>query len=444
MAPVTNGHLRSRTALWISFVAFCAGSMAYPALDLIPFATVGGLTIYYYEAALVGAFAFGAWTLLRWATASEPSTTRGVSRLLLAYLCYEVLVVIPVALWLGTGTPFAILRTMAVRFTWLLLPVVYALCRDERTRRLAGAIPVFAAVCLAVWGLFVLASNGGGYYVEAGEVRFRALFGGATLFFAWPLVLAAAGAVSRRWQLPLAGVALLGLALTNHRSGWIALAIGGAVSLAWSGRVRKVFDWLVPIAVVGGAIALVWGAEIGRLFEYTVTRLLDFTSGNGADRLLRWRSAWDFFLARPFSDFAWSWRYVIVDRNPAAPHNMPLEIAVTEGIVGLVFYATLLGTAFRRAHARVKSDDEARALLGYLVTFLVFLLANANMYLNSSFALMVGVVAAIVAKADVLEEAERNGAQEDEDEDEDEASAYLAASQWSPRGAGGSPVRAAD
>jgi len=398
---MTRGALTRRLMLWTAFVAFCTLGMAYLPLADTKIPVIGRIT--YFQAMIVAAGVLGTGTLLRFAGDPEPSGTRTLCRILIAYLAVEVLLVVPVALWIGTASLNTIVGAVFVRFCWLLLPVVLAVCADGRARAIAGTVVVVAAACLALWGLYLAATGGGGFYLDGGEMRFRILYGGATLLFAWPFAVALSGATRRRYVIPLLAVSLVGLTLTNHRSGLIAFAIAGLACLVMSGRLRRLLPWLVPTALIVLVAALVWGEQFGSVFSYTLSRLLDVSSGNGADRLMRWRLAWELFVDRPFNDYVWSWRYYLINlAQPYQPHNFALEIAVTEGVVGLAFYGSVLWVALRDAWHWGRSDAESRALIGFLVAYLLFSFANANWYLPVSIPLLVGAVGALVARVDVL------------------------------------------
>lgn len=400
---MTSGAVSRRLLLWTAFVIFCTLGMGYMPFAYQTLPVVGHVS--YYQVLLLISGLLGATTLMRVASRPEPSKRRTMCRVLIAYLVFELLVVTPVALWLGAATLTAILSTMTVRFTWLLFPVMLAVCADDRGRRAAGVIAVAAASCLAMWSVYSAATGGGGYYSEAGEMRWRVLVlgGGGLLLFAWPLVVAASEAVPRRYAAFLLGVSLVGLALTNSRSGLIAFAIAGLACVAMSGQTRRLLSWIVPVGVIGTAAWLFWGQHVSDPFGYTFSHLFDISSGNGADRLMRWRLAWDFFVSRPFNDYVWSWRYYLVYvRDPYQPHNFVLEIAIFEGLAGLVFYGSMLTTALKGAWALGRTDAEARALIGYLIAYLVFSFQNADWYLPVNIALLVAALAALVARVDQL------------------------------------------
>lgn len=392
---MADDSLRIRLLLWILVVAFCAVGQAY-----LPFAglrVIGPVSLL--QVLLVATASLGLAPLLNLAGGPERSITRTTCRIVVAYLLFELLAVIPVAIWLGSAGLFTILGTMGVRVSWLLFPVMLSVCEDERARRLAGTAASIAALGLVAWGIYVAATAGGGYYMEFGEARYRILPGMTFLLTVWPLVLAASGAIPRRFVIPSFGVAAAGLALTNHRSAVLAFVVSGAVCLIMSGHLRRVLPILVPLALGTLIVGTLWSSQASSAFAYTLSHLLDFSSGNGLDRVRRWGLAADFFLSNPFNDLVWSWRYYSVYvRDAYQPHNFLLEVAVTEGLVGLTFYGTMLWTPLRAAWARGREDPEAQALIGWLVAYTVFSLLNANHYLGPSMPLLVGALAALVSR----------------------------------------------
>ena len=375
--------------------------MISPDLMLLP--VIGPADLSHILVSVVVLSGFGA--LLSIAGSSEKGIARTACRAILAYSLYEVLLVLPVALWLGVASPKLIVATMSVRATWLLFPLVVLVTREAQARRLAGIVPVIAAIGVVAWGVYSAATGGGGYYVEAGELRYRVLFGSAALLVAWPFVLAVSGSASSRYNSPLLAVALVGLLLTNHRSGVVAFVVAGVVCLAMSGRVRRIVPTVVPLMLSAIVVYILWGRELSTALNYTFLRLLDSGSPNAVDRLLRWRLAGDFFLTHPFNDIVWSWRYYsgYLSNPLRLPHNFALEIAIQEGIAGLVFYGSMFWIVVRGTWSWGRRDAVARALIGWLVTYVMFSLFNANHYLALSMPLLVGALAALAARADGLQ-----------------------------------------
>jgi hypothetical protein len=408
-----SGPQSRRLAVWTLVVAFCALGMAYTQLPYVKLPVVG--TITYFEVVLLPIGLLGVGPLMRIATARERSGARTTCRVLIVYLAFELLVVIPVAIWLGMAKPTAILSELAARVTWLLFPVMLALCADAKARRIAGVVAVAAAVCLIAWGLYSAATGGAGWYLEFGDLRYRVLYGGALVLFAWPFVLALSRDISRRSTIPLLLIPLVGLVLTNMRSGYIAAAIAGLACLVMSKQLRRVVPWFVPAALIAVVVVLLWGHQASDALGYTMSHLLDLSSGNGADRVTRDVLAWNFFLRYPFNDYVWSWRYYLVYvQDPYGAHNFVMDIAVTEGIAGLAFYGSMLWVALRHAWSWARKDTEARILVGYLILYIVFQLANGGWYEPVNMALFVAATAALVARTDRLRAADASGVPADD------------------------------
>jgi O-antigen ligase len=208
----------------------------------------------------------------------------------------------------------------------------------------------------------------------------------------------------------LLAVTGVGLILINQRSTWIAFAVAGLACLVMSGQIRRVVLAMVPIALAATIVALIWGRQVSSVFDFPLAHLLDASSGTGADRIIRWRLAWEFFLTRPFNDWVWSWRIYLVDLLlPYPPHNFVLQIAVTEGVAGLAFCASVFWTGLRGAWSLGRRDAEARALVGWLIVAVVFLLLNASYYLPTSIPLLVAALAALASRLDWLRQAGVDG-----------------------------------
>lgn len=399
---MTNEAVSRRALLWGFYVVLVVWAMADPQLVDAPVLTLASTAVTWYDLALLVAGVLGLVPLLDLAASPERGVTRTVARLVVAYLAYQVMVVIPVAVLTGTASLAGVFRGMSVRFTWLLLPTVVALMRDERARRSAGQVALAGAVLLAAYGAIVALAGGGGWYFDGGELRYRILWGGASVLFFWPIATALSGESVRARDILLIMVGLAGIALTNHRSGILVLAIGGMVLLLHREKRGPALVWLTGGALGMGVLALAWGAELSRVFGYTLARLLEFSTGNGADRLLRWGLSWEFFTSRPFGDFVWSWRYYLVDlADPHGPHNLVLDIATIEGVVGLAFYGPLIWIVLSYAWPQMKHSPRIRALGAFLIMYLGFGLLNATFYALACMPLFVAAVAATAVFVDV-------------------------------------------
>jgi hypothetical protein len=400
---MSPGALTRRVLLWSGFLLYSTLVMTVGDTWLVSGTVLqfGAITFRYYDLLTVGSLAIGGLPLLRDAGANEPTVGRTMNRLVLAYLLYEVLLVIPVALWLGAPSGVAgVIRAMGVRFVWLLFPVLFSLGDSERAWKVVGSLTVAASVCVLLWGVYAFATGGGGIYFDGGEARFRILWGGATLLFLWPLALATSGLAEKRHVIPLVVLAFTGLALTNHRTGVIAFVAAGLCAVLLTGKASVVVRWAVPVALVALFAAVAWAFGTFGAFDYTFSRLLDASSGNAADRLSRWILAGDFFLARPFNDYVWSWRYYLVDLPQMyVPHNFLLEIAGYEGVAGLAFYCAMAAGVVKTAARFARRDPITLALVVYLVGYATFCIANANWYAQANMPQLVAAVAALAARS---------------------------------------------
>lgn len=401
---MTSLALRSRMLFWIALVVYVVVRVTIVPEDDLVLVSLGSNKLMALDLIMLTGMFLGLGPLLRYA-GGEPSGTRTASRLLIAYFLYQVLVVVPIAIWLGGTTVTAVAREVEVRFAWIVLPIVLMLASDERTRGMTGAIVLAGAVAAGLIGAYIWATGGGGFYVEEGVSRFRVITGMATLLFAFPLVVSSSGAAPRGTSILLFVVSLAGLTMTNHRSGIIGFGVAAVACVLMSGRVRRLAYWAVPASIAGGLVVLLFGDEIGRMFGYSFGRLIDFGTGTGADRMGRWQAALAYVTSKPLNDYTWSWTYYGVRFKDAfPPHNFVLETGAVEGIAGFLFYAGMLTVALRRVWHRVRTDAHARALVGYLIAFGVFSFGNANWYAPVSMLLLAATIGGLVARGDALVE----------------------------------------
>ena len=202
--------------------------------------------------------------------------------------------------------------------------------------------------------------------------------------------------MSRRWVrllwYALSALATAGvLVLTKSRGGWIA---GGAVVLLLLARRRRVFLWLVPLVLLGlgllvwqiGPAALldtvglaagvsgwearveIWSRAVAMVRDYPLTGIGANTFGAVADVM------YPFLLFGP-------------DAAVNHAHNLLLQVAVDQGLPGLVAFSSIvllsLWCALDSARSFGRAGEEALAALAWaclasLVGMLVHGLVDAT------------------------------------------------------------------
>lgn len=227
--------------------------------------------------------------------------------------------------------------------------------------------------------------------IEGGPQVF-ATFGNANFYAAWLGIvapLAAWGALTRTWSRPLrvaAGVLwvlMVAAAFVSDSLQGPAVAVVGTalVALVWLWTTdERVGRWRVSLTAGGGALA-------GLLLAGTVAGLGPLAgvragaAASFASRLGKWETALAMFGDRPVFGFGldsfadWFHRYRprsvavedALDRTVDAPHNLPLDMLTSGGLVLLVGYLAVVGfTAWALISGLRRHTGEHRLLLGGL------------------------------------------------------------------------------
>lgn len=271
----------------------------------------------------------------------------------------------------------------------LFLLVADRLREPAQARRLLAAIawgsaPVVAYGLLQAMGLDPLDWRTEGSPVIS--TLGRSNFLGAYLVLVLPLTTASAWLARDRTQrvayVVLIGAQLACLLMTGARAAWLgALAAGGVLILAaaWHRGHRR-------LAVVGGGVDLV-GLGLGLV----VLALFPELEGSLGARTAIWRATWPLVAARPLLGYGpetfaqvftgvfppelvyLQGRGVLVDRA----HNLVLDTLASTGVLGLLAYAALVGTALAAGlRAFVQARDRSvrvvlaaglAAVVGHLV-----------------------------------------------------------------------------
>lgn len=192
---------------------------------------------------------------------------------------------------------------------------------------------------------------------------------GVLLAMAVPLAVER-GLARPRWLLLLVPFAPALLA-SSSRSGWLA-ALTGIAALVVSRVSRR---RLAPAAGLG--LAALAGAVLAGLFS--PLRLLNRDTGEG--RIQVWRDSLRLIAARPLEGwgedtFASTYgRYQTGDWSPGQPfaraHSMPLDLAATQGLLGLAACAWFFVVFWRGLWRRPELGGLSGACAAYLVWSLV-------------------------------------------------------------------------
>jgi len=315
-----------------------------------------------------------------------------------AYIVYQLLVVLPVAVFAHDMRLIDVLKDQEPRLAVLYIPFFYSVAL--RCLKPATIVAVFdvAALVLVLWVFTRYAATGGQGYWDGSLYRLRAVWGGASLAFAWLLFSSLFYWPLRPWRLAFGALALGGIVLANHRSGILALA----VALTAQGVVlRGVFKRVLAMAAV--VIVISVGVYMASPFvrssvAYSLRTLVDPSADiNASDRVERSVLGLAYFAHHPFGDYIWNQRYYLVslgDRD-FAPHNMVIQLLATQGAIAtLLLMALIVGAlviAWRNRASRLSA-----VMFAYLTYYAVFCLFNTNIDSPENFSLFCAAVGLIL------------------------------------------------
>jgi O-antigen ligase len=227
---------------------------------------------------------------------------------------------------------------------------------------------------------------------------------GALLAMALPLAagraLAATPPARRAW-IALGALLTAGLAASTSRSAWIGALLGLGVLAAF--LVPRRARWLV--AAAGVAALLIAGAAIA------LTPLRDLNNDTGEARPAVWRDSIAVVGGRPVLGWGEDTMGLVFGSRQTgdwAPghnfdraHSMPLDLAASQGLVGLAACAWLLGTWWLLAWRRRREPGMA-GVAGAAAAYLAWSLVNFDWApATASFWLLAGSGAGVPAVATV-------------------------------------------
>ena len=369
-------------ALAVCLIAFTALAMAFnPWFKEIVLVGIGPLPLYPFDLLLLTSA-----VLLLYAISLRPPIdpcpdNRVALRLVAAYVLYQACVVAPYAFFahhISLGTIFV---SIDGRLAFLLIPFFYFVgLRYVTAERLVTLVNV-AAVLLLVYALYRYAVFGPQGFWDGNEYRLRLLWGGSTFLFGWLAITALFLHRPSFLAYVLAISGILGIALENHRSGYVALILAIAYQTLSTIRVSRRLVWLVCIVVVAWASLSTVSPTLRASASYSLRTMFNpHADVTASDRVQRSELAWDYFLVHPLGDYIWTHTYYLVDLGTDGfePHNFVMQALDKQGIIsaGLIF-AIVITALWIGWHTRRRSRLGV-AMTTYLVFYLVFCLFNAN------------------------------------------------------------------
>jgi O-antigen ligase len=317
-------------------------------------------------------------TFARWAQGERPRWVRTPVDLPAAGWALALLLSATFAIDRSGGFP---------RLTKALFPLLIGLsawyARRESLGRRALAV-VFASTALAaLYGLVRV--SGATVSLEhraSGAVGHYMTFGGQLTTFLCAMAGVAAVSRERRWRfgaLAAALPALAALGATLTRSAWLGLGAGLFTVLALA-RPR----W-VPALVIAASLAVVFAPDA---YRDRLRSAIDPTHETNRERLLMWQAGLEMFKDRPLTGVGlmdlkkiYAERYQAPESNEVVGHlhSVPVHVAATMGLAGLValvaLYASLFVTAARGLRDQLPGGGVGAGLrlgvTGALVAFVV-------------------------------------------------------------------------
>ena len=368
--------------LVVCLIAFTALAMAFqPWFKELALGGIGPFTLYPFDALLLASAG-----MLLYAISLRPpidpySRNRVVLRLVGAYLAYQVGVVATVAFLAYHRSSGEIFLGLDARLALLFIPFFYYLGLRYFTAATLVALVNVAAGLLLLYALYRYVVIGPQGYWDGSEYRLRVLWGGSTLLFGWMAVtgLFLEKPGLRAYAVALAGI--LGIALENHRSGYMALVLALAYQTLSTLRIGK------RVVLVACALVIVWASlstvspALRASASYSLRTMFNpHADVTASDRVQRSALAWHYVVAHPLGDYVWTHTLYLVDLGTDGfePHNFVIQTLDKQGVVvaGLIFalivYVMVIGWSIRR-RSRL-----AGAMTAYLVFYLAFCLFNTN------------------------------------------------------------------
>jgi len=166
---------------------------------------------------------------------------------------------------------------------------------------------------------------------------------------------------------------------------WLPVLLGGLLAIAGS------LDWLQQQEAAQGKFATKT-AEIEEVLRGSSTPT--YTAGR---RLTLYRWALEMFAQKPLTGWGLGgWSYYALDRDiPAYPHNLVLEIAAEEGVMGLAALGTLLLTVFLALRRIWRSSPDLSFIAPVFAFSLLATMTSGDINVNRPLWLWCGMIFAL-------------------------------------------------
>ena len=368
--------------LVVCLIAFTALSMAFqPTLTDYVLVYVSTFPLRLFDLLLVASMAAFFFTIGLRPPTDPSSSNRTALRLVGAFLLYQLLIVMPVAAILHDVSPGNAYTVLAVRFALILIPFFYYVALRYVTPRRLITLVNAAAVLLLLYAIYRYVFIGPIGEYDYGEFRLRILWGGSTLLFGW-VVVTGLFYERRGWLGYLMGVGgIVGIALVNHRSGYVALIFALAFQLLLVLRLSKrVLAVVLAVLIIGAMMA--WASPTFRdSATYSLTTMFNAHADVTAqDRVQRTQLAWEYLKTQPLGDYVWTQRFYLVDLGSEGfePHNFVIQALDKQGWVSACLLFATIGYILWIGWTRRRASRLAAAMTTYLVFYLVFCLFNTT------------------------------------------------------------------
>lgn len=321
-------------------------------------------------------------------------TNRLLLQLILLYLVFNILVLVPWSIMEGVRLP-TVFRILSPRLALFQIPFLFLLLQESEERETLLRHINYLIFILFLIGVFRLATHKLGY-TSTGELRL--FWGGVALIFGFGVAVN----FFRRLQYPshvLVGLAsIFGIITINHRSGYLALLVTVIIGLLFV-RKRMTYFFIFLYSLTAFLTILYFTSPLVIVDMLSRLSLIsDLNEGNALDRLNRWQLAWQFFKAHWFLGSKLSGQmYLVVLERGSPPHNFLLELLTRQGVLGVIFFLTVLFKAIAIGFRDGLQDSLSLALALSLIFYLSFCLFNTNFLHPNNVLFLTLPLAAIMA-----------------------------------------------